>query len=377
MTQLAKVEGWIEKAWDQLAELVPRHVNQQRFRRIVIDQIRNNRELQQCDPKSVFRACVQAANLGLEVGVLNSAYLVRYGKQCVLVPGYAGLIQLARNSGAVTAVNVYTVRYNDEVQQNGDGEIVVRFNPFDKNRGHVVGAVCVVTMHDGSKQYTTMTQEEYESVRPGHWERTPHATHREEMWKKSCVRRAMKTIPLAPEVSDVLSNADSAEFQDAEVVVRGPKRGGNDAVSGLLDELGQDPEPEVVELDLESDPVPGPGRDLKAELGYANNIIDLMGVEDMPKWAKITPDREKMLAVRMEEEGIEDPQEFWHRALEVLTPFDPRKVEGWPACTLEIFLRVPAKHGTANHWQRAVEGAYRPNGNDVPDPIPYDPLSDE
>lgn len=385
---LARVEGWIDKAWPQLVELVPRHVNQQRLRRIIIDQVRNNTQLQECTPESVFRSCVNAANLGLEVGVMNSAYLVKYGRTCTLIPGYAGLIQLARNSGAVRAVNVYTVRYNDEVVQHGDGSVFVQFNPFDKNRGHAVGWVCVLTMNDGSTQYTTMTMDEYHSVRPGHWERTPHRTHPEEMGKKSCVRRAVKMVPLTPEISDVISKADAAEYEEVEIEIK--SEGGNAAVMDLLDEklndmIDEEEEVEAVEKEID-EAAPPPVvpaeqkivRDWSIDLASANRLIAMMGVEGMMQWERMTKARKEMVLKRQIEEKITDQEAFWHRAFEVLTPFDPSKVMNWTTKLLDQFLRVPTK-GNPDHFQIAAEGGYRPNGGgeDTPPPEPeYDPLAD-
>lgn len=388
---LTRVEAWLDKSWDTVSELVPRHVNQQRLRRIILDQVRNNRELQACEPESVFRACVTAANRGLEIGVMNSAFLVRYGKQCVMVPGYNGLIQLAHNSGTITAVNVYAVRMQDEVMQAGDGAVHVEFNPFDKNRGPVVGWVCVITMKDGSTQYTTMTLEEYQAVRPVHWEKTPHRTHPSEMGKKSCVRRALKMVPLTPEISDIIQQADHAEFQDAEVEIK--HTGGNAATLDIVDEKlnamadeedqAEEPAPAPVASPEEEPTAVSPNRkgqrDWAVDLARANQLISLMSVEGMPHWERMTKYRKEMVLKRQLAEGIPDVDAFWTRAFEVFTPFDPSKVANWSTKQLDQFIRI-SQRGNPDHWQIAAEGGYRPNGGVVqPEPAepPYDPLADE
>lgn len=375
---LAQVESWIDKSWGGIADLVPRHVNQQRLKRIMVNQVRTNSQIQQCTPASVFEACVKAANLGLEVGVMNSAYLVKYGSTCTLVPGYAGLIDLARRSGAVKAINVYIVCSNDSVHMNGEGEIVAKIDPFKAGRGERVGAVCVVTMSDGSKQYTTMTNEEYEAVRPAHWTKTPHATHPDEMHKKSVVRRAMKTIPLTPEVSDVVTESDRAEF-DAEVVI---KSTGNEAMHELLDQT-EEPEPEPEEEPGKPEPEPetpapstrpAPYKTWGYDLASAGRIIELMDA-GLSSWERMTQPRKALVERRMKEEGITDHSEFWQRVKDVLVPFDAAKIESWTTKTLEQFIRVPQR-GNPDHWQLAVEGGYRPAGSQTKEvEKPYDPLA--
>jgi hypothetical protein len=52
--------------------------------------------------------------LGLEVGLMGEAHLVPFGSQCQLIPGYQGLMKLARNSGIVQDIYGHEVRINDK-----------------------------------------------------------------------------------------------------------------------------------------------------------------------------------------------------------------------------------------------------------------------
>lgn len=358
----SSAQAWLEQSWETLSLQVPRQVNADRFKRILIDQVRNNPSIAKCDPQSIFRSCVKAANLGLEVGMLNSAWLIPYNGVCTLVPGYGGLIQLARRSGEVSAVNVVEVRANDRVEQYADGTIDHRANPFDKNRGEVVGVIVCVTMTDGSRQWTTTSLEEYHAVRPHGWDKptSPHVRFPREMLKKTGIRRALKTVPLTPEVSEVLQDADRAEYDDtATVEVKG--RGTQAvkemlvarSVADLVDE--EDDQDEVAEPKTRA-----PRRDWASDLDHANRLIQLMG-STIPVWDKMTETRKQLIRRRMAAENINDHDEFWGRALAILTPFDSEKIESWSSKSLELFLRVPQR-GTPDHWQLAAEGHYRPNG---------------
>ena len=403
----AQAIRWIDQSWPRLETLIPSHVNRERFRRIVVDQLRNNRELSRCTPESVFRACVHAANLGLEVGVLNSAYLVRYKNQCTLIPGYAGLIDLARRSGAVQAVNVYVVREGDEVYQDGDGKIVAKIDPFSPDRGDRVGVVCVLTMKDGSRQYTTMTTSEYEATRPSYWRKTPHATHPDEMHKKACIRRALKNVPLTPEVMDTLSDADQAESQaeqraeedaEAEVIqeAKPAARSRADeifaAITGSEPEPEPEPEPEQPkqeELEAEPEPEPEPEPDPEPEPKtrpkrvrvdwplVMDRLREIQREIGLPLWERMTAQRKELIWRRMKQEGFEPGQimEWVRDCEETFLPFDSEKIAGWSSKSFEALIRVGGAR-SPDHYQIAKEGGYRPKGEEVVNAEPaWDPLA--
>jgi len=85
----------------EIARALPKHLNPDRMTRTALTAFRLNPKLSETDPRSVFAAVIQACQLGLEVGLMGEAYLVPFGSQCQLIPGYQGLMKLARNSGFV------------------------------------------------------------------------------------------------------------------------------------------------------------------------------------------------------------------------------------------------------------------------------------
>lgn len=407
------VTGWIEQSWDRLQDLIPSHVNRDRFKRIIIDQVKFNPEVAKCTPESVFRACVQAANLGLEVGVLNSAYLVRYKNTCQLIPGYAGLIDLARRSGAVKSVNVYLVKEKDEIYMNGDGEIEAKIDPFG-DRGERIGAVCVLTMANGSRQYTTMSNAEYEKTRPSHWTKTPHRTHPDEMHKKACIRRALKTVPLTPEAADLIRDAD-IEFidreaepaeVDAEVEVQEEAQESpveTEEATSATERLAAQiagaeetiPEPPPVVQDRivpvtqeerelaeeDEDPALVEARKRAYRIPWSRVMDKLREVmrqiDGVPEWERMTMQRKVLIGKRMKQEGFEPEQweEFCDFVAETMLPFDSEKISGWSSRTFEALIRVPGSRGV-DHFQLAKEGQYKAR-EEVQDVEPvWDPLAD-
>ena len=93
------VRGMLEKHKTEIAHALPRHMTPDRMTRIALTEFRKNPKLAECDPASVCAAVVQAAQLGLEPGILGQSFLVPYGKECQLVPGWMGLIDLVSRTG--------------------------------------------------------------------------------------------------------------------------------------------------------------------------------------------------------------------------------------------------------------------------------------
>jgi len=67
--------------------------------RIALTAFRRNPKLASCDPRSVFAAVLMSAQLGWEIGMGGHCYLIPYKRECQLVPGWLGLVDLVYRSG--------------------------------------------------------------------------------------------------------------------------------------------------------------------------------------------------------------------------------------------------------------------------------------
>ncbi len=120
--------GFLEKQKSQLAAALPKHVSPDRMIRLACTEFAKNPLLQKCTPVSVFGAIIQASQLGLEIGVLGQAYLVPYRNsknntyEAQFIPGYKGLIGLARRSGEVTSIETNIVYFYVDPKLAEDSE---------------------------------------------------------------------------------------------------------------------------------------------------------------------------------------------------------------------------------------------------------------
>ena len=209
----------LEKAKPSLATVLPHHLTPERMVKLALVAASKNPTLLQCDTKSVVQSVMAAAQLGLDCsGTLGSAYLVPYrnkggGYTCQLIPGYRGLIDLARRSGQIASIEAHVVHENDEFEVAFGLTPILTHKPTLKgDPGPVLLAYAVAQLRDGSKQVEVMTKGQLDGIRSrskassGPWQ-----TDEEEMQRKTVVRRLCKYLPLSVELQQALVTEEAAE----------------------------------------------------------------------------------------------------------------------------------------------------------------------
>jgi phage RecT family recombinase len=103
----------IQQMRPEIARALPAQMNADRMARIATTVLRQTPALARTTPESFLGALLTASQLGLEPGPTGEAYLVPYGNVCTFIPGYRGLIKLARNSGQLRDIWAEVVYSND------------------------------------------------------------------------------------------------------------------------------------------------------------------------------------------------------------------------------------------------------------------------
>jgi len=219
----------LEQFKGEIARALPKHINPDRMARIALTAFRMTPKLGECDPRSVFAAVIQSSQLGLEVGLMGEAHLVPFGNQCQLIPGYTGLMKLARNSGLVTDIYAEAVRMNDTfalklgMERSLDHEPLTApggFPASDEERGEVVGFYAVGVLKDGSRTFVAMGRKEVESIRDGsRGYQAARKYKKESIWDtdfvamglKTAIRRICKFLPKSPELATALAMDEKAQ----------------------------------------------------------------------------------------------------------------------------------------------------------------------
>lgn len=184
--------------------------------------IAGNDKLQQCSTESLRSAFINVAGLGLTLNpAMKLAYLVpRRGKACLDI-GYLGLLHIATIAGCIRAAKAEVARENDTFDYiDAFTQPHHKFDPFATiaKRGQVVGAYCVAVLPDGLRLVETMSREDLLKIRAASkgGDNSPWATWPDEMCKKAVIKRAYKSWPQNPRMSNAVAYVNANEGIDFE-----------------------------------------------------------------------------------------------------------------------------------------------------------------
>lgn len=197
------IQSLLKKMEPQMALCLPKHLSPSRLARIALTCLRQNPKLQQCDPTTFIAAIMQAAQLGLEPGVLGQCYLIPYGNECQFMPGYRGLIDLARRSGNIVSIVARVVYENDLFNYEYGLQEKLEHKPALDNKGKIIAFYAVAILKDGGHQFEIMSKNEVDKIRDTYSKaknKGPWVDNYEEMAKKTLIRRLFKWLPSSPEM---------------------------------------------------------------------------------------------------------------------------------------------------------------------------------
>lgn len=197
----------IDKMRPQIARALPRHMDPDRLARVAMTVLRQTPQLGQCTPESFLGALMTCAQLGLEPGPLGHAYLVPYGREVTFVPGYRGLLELARRSGQIRTIAAHVVKQNDEFEFELGLEPKLVHRPALRDRGDTTHVYAVVHYRDGGYDMEVMSRDEVEAIRDRSkaGRSGPWVTDWDEMARKTVLRRLAKRMPMSVELAQAMA----------------------------------------------------------------------------------------------------------------------------------------------------------------------------
>lgn len=215
------VRAALERMTPQLKMALPRHLTPDRLVRVALTAVQNTPKLLECDRTSLYAAIMTCAQLGLEPdGVLGQAYLIPYGDKVQFIPGYKGLISLARNSGEVVSIGAHEVCERDEFRFAFGLREDLHHVPARGDRGEITHFYAIARFRDGGHHWDVMTREEVDTIRDNSQGyrtakrfarngviNSPWAQHYVEMGKKTAIRRIAKYLPLSVQKAAAMADA--------------------------------------------------------------------------------------------------------------------------------------------------------------------------
>lgn len=203
------IAAYLKKMGPEIEKALPSHMNPDRMARIALTTIRTNPKLLEASIPSLLGAVMQAAQLGLEPGLIGHCYLVpfRNGKtgqtDVQFIIGYKGMIDLARRSGQIENIYAHAVYSNDEFDYELGLEPKLKHKPYmEGDRGEFIGAYAVAHFKDGGYQFEFMPKSEIDKRRKRSKAANngPWVTDFEEMAKKTVIRHMWKYLPISIEI---------------------------------------------------------------------------------------------------------------------------------------------------------------------------------
>lgn len=209
------IRALLIKSKDQIAMALPKHMNADRMMRIAVTACQKTPKLLDCRPVSLLGAIIQCAQLGLEPNDgTGRAWLIPFGNEVTFIPGYRGLVDLARRSGEIKRFDVRAVHAGDVFQYSYGLKPLLNHIPKPAERGDLTHVYAVAEFKDGGLQFDVMTKEEVDKIRKRSKASSsgPWVTDYEEMAKKTVVRRICKMLPVSAETIQAVHLDERAEL---------------------------------------------------------------------------------------------------------------------------------------------------------------------
>jgi len=176
-------------------------------------------ELQNCSANSIQSSLLQAVQLGLEPNMLGHAYFVPYKRQCQLIVGYRGFMELARRSGDISSFSWGVVREGDEFEYSYGSHAFLKHVPRLNNSNKVRCTWAMAKFKSGGEVFAVVDELEIDRTRkraPAA-ESGPWKTDTDKMRLKTAIRRLSPLLPQCPELQLAEELQGAVERQEPQL----------------------------------------------------------------------------------------------------------------------------------------------------------------
>jgi recombination protein RecT len=206
---------------------LPKSIPAEGFIRRIITSVQLEPKLLAADRKSLFVACMKAAQDGLlldgrEAGL--SVYNDRQngGQTVAYLPMVGGILKKIRQSGEISSVRAHVVYEGDEFEYElGDDERIVHKPNLTAQGGKIVAAYAIAKFRDGDIQREVMSRAQIQRIasKATGIGKACWASEEGEMSKKTVIKRLSKRLPSSNDLQQVFENEGEQGQQVAQVSV--------------------------------------------------------------------------------------------------------------------------------------------------------------
>lgn len=224
-TTYRKVELMLEQLKPQIERALPNiGVDVERFNRITLTAMRLNPGLMadNLNIPSFFGAVMQAAQLGLEPGLLNHCHFIPYEdkKNNVTVVsfqiGYKGYIDLVTRSGEVKFIMANPV-YKGDIFRAIHGTTMELYHEQTWQSDEITHFYAYAKLANGETVFKVMSIEAINRIRDEHssaykgakkWDKEENSVwvkHYEAMAAKTCIKQLVKYLPISTDIHEKIA----------------------------------------------------------------------------------------------------------------------------------------------------------------------------
>lgn len=213
----------LHKRIDEIQAALPKHMDAERFIRTVLTTAQRTPKLLACTPASMYRAILACAQLGLEPdSILGEIYLTpRYSKhakglEVLVIPGYRGLMKLARRSDQITLCTAHEVLPADHFEYQYGSDQFIHHKPahIGEKPDNLVFVWALARIRGESHpQFQVIDRDTVEAhrKRSGTPDEGPWVTDYAAMAKKTSLRILCKYLPMSTELATAVGLDERAE----------------------------------------------------------------------------------------------------------------------------------------------------------------------
>ncbi len=210
---VAETKAFVLKYQDRILELMAGDEGRvRRFMQTFATAIALEPKLAECTKSSLLGGVLEIATLGLEPGVLGQAWMIPFRNKGTLeaqvVIGYRGMMELARRSGQVGAIEHAVVREGDMFDWQKGTDSFLHWRPGTGDRGDRIAVWAQARLPLGP-QFEVMSADEVELIK----QRSPSArassspwkSDEDAMWCKTVIRKLCKFLPMSTEMQRAIT----------------------------------------------------------------------------------------------------------------------------------------------------------------------------
>ncbi len=208
----ADVKSYLQRLTPEMQKALPKHLTADRLARVTLTAIRMNPKLLQCKIPSLMAAVMRSAQLGLEIGVNNQAYLVPYGAEAQFIIGYEGYIDLFYRSGQVQSAFASAVYKGDEFSYEYGSNSHIKHIPGGNHKpNEITHFYAYVKMKDGAFNFIVWPSEKVDAHARQYSKSygksdSPWKTNYAAMGAKTMIRQLQKFVPKSVELREALAH---------------------------------------------------------------------------------------------------------------------------------------------------------------------------